>query len=131
MKRKVKIDSRGGRRTPKSNRTSQGLLIEEIIRQNGGYAKVAEMFGVGRQVPFNWVRRGHVPLELCGIVAKKLGTSKNSLNYEEVVKYERYGPPWVVVVEGAIKNDSIISRILKEKHPRTANEILALGINSK
>lgn len=125
MKKKIKLDTRGGARKPKNKRTSQGLLIQALLNEHGGCAEVGRKLGIDRQVPLNWIRRGHVPFDKVGPVSRALGCSFYALNYEAMVTLLGTVFSWEGVVHNAFcKNLPIMNKILSAKHPRNAKDIL-------
>jgi len=59
---------------------SSSRLLFLLWRKLGGLSKVAEKLGTHRSNIVNWRRRGHVPLEMVGIVAKAFNVPAYGLN---------------------------------------------------
>ncbi len=124
-----KFETRGGARQKKRLYSSQARLLQVTWNQFGGVTACAEKIGVSRQLLINWKLDGRVPLEWCGRVARALGISLYSLNYEGIVDLlgETTPTSWKDVVKMEIKDSDKVDYVLNGNHPDKAKEILCAG----
>jgi hypothetical protein len=121
----IKLDVRGGARTAKKLKLSQARMLSVLWDKFGGIKGTSDLLGVPYQNPINWRLRGFVPLELVGRTARKLGVSKEALNYEGVAGLCGTEFRWDAIVAINVPEAGLRKYILAGTHPRTEKEILA------
>lgn len=114
---KVKVAKRGGFRKASKLLSSQALLLKAIWRKHGGVTAAARKIGIHRQALTNWRFRGYVPLEMSGLVSRKLNILREGLCYEASAKLLGFANEWKWVVRQYDLDPQTIKEILKGKHP--------------
>lgn len=98
-----------------TKKTAQGSLLEEIWKKFGGPSDVAKKCGLQLQSPWNWVKRGKVPLSRVAEIVQGLSltdTQKWGLNYLELSLILGDKPTWNKVVESFDFPKDVRDRIL-------------------
>lgn len=120
---KIRKDNRGGARYQKTLKTGQSRLINAIWDMCGGIKDVSEILKVPYQNPINWRNRGFVPLELVGMVSRRLAVSPEALNFEGVIGIFGATNDWGHIVACNVPDTSLQKYILAGKRPRTYKEL--------
>lgn len=116
--RLVKRKYRGGTQKPVQLKTSQALFLKYLWEKFGGVAAVARKVNIEHQNFRNWKVRGYVPLENCGIIARRLNISREGLNWEDHYRFFGYGSDWKTLVKTYKLGEKAEKIILRGEHPK-------------
>lgn len=89
----------GGYRPPLRLRKQQARLLKALWLREEGVFEAARRIGVKSQQLLNWKKRGVVPFEQIGPVARKLKVPLEALNYEGIIVLHGKGLTWKETVK--------------------------------